>query len=142
MIDFFFVEPIEDITKAPTILKPKTKPTPIPVISDELVVNDTESQQQQVNKNSNLENDDKSSNNQTLSEKDDEKAASMVDDDFVKKILIGIIIVACVGLIIGVICRKDVCGIKTKMCRRKPRTSRNNGEETLPEEVPLNKMSV
>jgi hypothetical protein len=51
----------------------------------------------------------------------------------------GIIIIAVCGLIVGVICRRDCCGIKTKMCRtRRPLPT----DQVRPsEEVPLNKIT-
>lgn len=52
---------------------------------------------------------------------------------------LGIMILAVIGLIIGLICRKDVGGIKTKCCRtRKPPP----GDQTRPgEDIPLNKIA-
>ncbi|CAD7005061.1 unnamed protein product [Ceratitis capitata] len=59
--------------------------------------------------------------------------------DMINILLISIIITAIVGIIIGIICRKDVGGIKTQCCRtRKPKTK----EQTHPaEEIPLNKLT-
>lgn len=53
---------------------------------------------------------------------------------------LGIIAVTVSGLIIGIICRRDCFGIKTKMCRtRRPPPT----DQVRPaEEVPLNKISV
>lgn len=70
--------------------------------------------------------------------------------DSINNILIGIIVVSACGLLIGIICRRDVCGIKTKMCRTKrppppstPHNSTAGGQTTPgPEEVPLNKITV
>lgn len=51
-------------------------------------------------------------------------------------------VVSVIGIIIGIICRKDVWGIKTKCCRtKKPIDDKNidsNGQ--APEEIPLNKL--
>lgn len=53
----------------------------------------------------------------------------------------GIIVVAFIGLVIGVVCRRDYCGIKTKCCRtrRPPQTDQITPS---PEEVPLNKITT
>ena len=49
-------------------------------------------------------------------------------------------IIAVVGLGIGLVCRKDVGGIKTKCCRTNKAEPKD--EETQPaEEIPLNKMA-
>jgi hypothetical protein len=48
------------------------------------------------------------------------------------------------GLLIGLICRIDICGIKTKLCRsKKSKTTANNRREPIDtvsafEEIPLN----
>ncbi|XP_054735252.1 vasorin isoform X1 [Anastrepha obliqua] len=62
-----------------------------------------------------------------------------ISQDMVNLLLICIIIIAIVGIIIGVICRKDVGGIKTKCCRtRKPEPK----DQVRPaEEIPLNKLT-
>ncbi|XP_012159576.1 slit homolog 3 protein isoform X2 [Ceratitis capitata] len=62
-----------------------------------------------------------------------------ISQDMINILLISIIITAIVGIIIGIICRKDVGGIKTKCCRtRKPKPK----EQTHPaEEIPLNKLT-
>ncbi|GAB0095163.1 Leucine-rich repeat [Sergentomyia squamirostris] len=58
----------------------------------------------------------------------------------INNILIGIIIIAVVGLAIGVICRRDCCGIKTKMCRTRTRRPAPTDQVRPAEEVPLNKI--
>lgn len=48
------------------------------------------------------------------------------------------------GIIIGLFCRADVCGIKTKMCRtNKSTTNRREPEDTVSpfEEIPLNNVN-
>lgn len=61
-----------------------------------------------------------------------------ISSQTINHILIGIIIVAVVGIIIGIICRRDICGIKTKCCRtRRPPPT----DQVRPaEEIPLNKV--
>lgn len=51
----------------------------------------------------------------------------------------GIIIIAIVGIIIGIICRKDIGGIKTKCCRTKKPDPKDQVHPT--EEIPLNKLT-
>lgn len=53
----------------------------------------------------------------------------------IKTVLIASIIVAVVGLAIGLVCRKDVFGVKTKLCR-----TQRPEQPTIPEQVPLNKV--
>ncbi|XP_017466025.1 PREDICTED: slit homolog 1 protein isoform X2 [Rhagoletis zephyria] len=62
-----------------------------------------------------------------------------ISQEMVNLLLICIIIIAIVGIIIGIICRKDVGGIKTKCCRtRKPEPK----DQVHPaEEIPLNKLA-
>lgn len=45
------------------------------------------------------------------------------------------IVIAVFGLVIGLICRKDVFGVKTKLCR-----TQRPEPPTTPEQVPLNKV--
>lgn len=45
------------------------------------------------------------------------------------------IAIAVFGLVIGLICRKDLFGVKTKLCRTQRREP-----PTIPEQVPLNKV--
>lgn len=52
-----------------------------------------------------------------------------------------IIGVAFIGLVIGIICRKDYCGVKTKCCRTR-RPSQTDQVTPAPEEVPLNKITT
>lgn len=70
-----------------------------------------------------------------------EKAAYQVpiSPEAINYSLISIMIIAVVGLIIGLICRKDVGGIKTKCCRRRKPAP---GDQVRPaEEIPLNKIA-
>uniref|UniRef100_A0A034VMA8 Leucine-rich repeat and immunoglobulin-like domain-containing nogo receptor-interacting protein 4 n=1 Tax=Bactrocera dorsalis TaxID=27457 RepID=A0A034VMA8_BACDO len=62
-----------------------------------------------------------------------------ISQDMVNILLICIIIIAIVGIIIGIICRKDVGGIKTKCCRTKKPDQKDQVHP--PEEIPLNKLS-
>lgn len=48
---------------------------------------------------------------------------------------------AFIGLVIGVICRRDYFGIKTKCCRTR-RASQTDQVTPAPEEVPLNKITT
>lgn len=51
-------------------------------------------------------------------------------------------VISVIGIIIGIICRKDVGGIKTKCCRsKKPLDEKNTGTGSPGEEIPLNKLS-
>ncbi|XP_037024717.1 oligodendrocyte-myelin glycoprotein [Bradysia coprophila] len=52
-----------------------------------------------------------------------------------KTILIASIVIAVIGLAIGLVCRKDVFGVKTKLCR-----TQRPEPPTIPEQVPLNKV--
>lgn len=45
------------------------------------------------------------------------------------------IAIAVFGLVIGLICRKDLFGVKTKLCR-----TQRPEPPTIPEQVPLNKV--
>lgn len=55
-------------------------------------------------------------------------------------------IISMVALTIGIICRKDVGGIKTKCCRTQRKASNDNAMangpsgDQPPEEIPLNKI--
>ncbi|XP_067642874.1 uncharacterized protein [Eurosta solidaginis] len=62
-----------------------------------------------------------------------------ISQETVNLLLICIIIVAIVGIIIGIICRKDVGGIKTKCCRTKKPEPKDQVHST--EEIPLNKLA-
>lgn len=58
--------------------------------------------------------------------------------------LSGIFGVTVFGIITGLICRADVCGIKTKMCRSKKSTAnRRTAEDNVSpfEEIPLNSVN-
>jgi hypothetical protein len=55
--------------------------------------------------------------------------------------ILGIIIIAVTGLFIGFICRMDVLGIKTRMCRTKKRRPPTTDQVSPVEEIPLNKVS-
>lgn len=51
-------------------------------------------------------------------------------------------VISVIGIIIGIICRKDVGAIKTKCCRsKKPLDEKNTGTGSPGEEIPLNKLS-
>lgn len=51
----------------------------------------------------------------------------------------GIMIVAVVGIVVGLICRKDIGGIKTKCCRTSKPEPKDQVHPT--EEIPLNKLA-
>lgn len=58
-------------------------------------------------------------------------------------LLLGIFGVTIAGILIGLICRADVCGVKTKLCRsKKSTTNRRTPTDTVSghqfEEIPLN----
>lgn len=46
------------------------------------------------------------------------------------------------GIAIGLICRVDVCGIKTKMCRNSKNRRKPEDSVSPFEEIPLNTVSV
>lgn len=47
------------------------------------------------------------------------------------------------GIIIALICRADVCGVKTKICRSKKNNRRMPDDTVSPfEEIPLNTVNV
>ncbi|KAJ6646878.1 Slit like 1 protein [Pseudolycoriella hygida] len=66
---------------------------------------------------------------------DNVQSESVEKADSIRMILIASIGVAVLGLIIGLIFRKDLFGVKTKLCRS-PRPE----QPTIPEQVPLNKV--
>ncbi|XP_059616158.1 oligodendrocyte-myelin glycoprotein-like [Phlebotomus argentipes] len=70
----------------------------------------------------------------------DSRGVVELSAETINNILIGIIIIAIVGLAIGVICRRDCCGIKTKMCRTRTRRPAPTDQVRPAEEVPLNKI--
>ncbi|XP_059620621.1 leucine-rich repeat-containing G-protein coupled receptor 4-like [Phlebotomus argentipes] len=70
----------------------------------------------------------------------DSRGVVELSAETINNILIGIIIIAVVGLAIGVICRRDCCGIKTKMCRTRTRRPAPTDQVRPAEEVPLNKI--
>ncbi|CRK87268.1 CLUMA_CG001070, isoform A [Clunio marinus] len=74
------------------------------------------------------------------------KAAIDIDNETIKYILIGIFTITLLGIIIGLICRADACGIKTKCCRtnKKDMKNRREPEDTVSpfEEIPLNSVTV
>lgn len=51
----------------------------------------------------------------------------------------GIMVIAVIGIIIGLICRKDIGGIKTKCCRTSKPEPKDQVHPT--EEIPLNKLA-
>ncbi|XP_011293939.1 oligodendrocyte-myelin glycoprotein [Musca domestica] len=75
--------------------------------------------------------------------KDEEEAYKVpISQEAINQMLIGLMIISVIGIIIGVLCRKDVWGMKTKCCRtKKPEENKaveSNGQ--APEEIPLNKL--
>lgn len=71
------------------------------------------------------------------------ESSSLHSANFINQILIGTIVVSVIGLIIGIICRKDVFGVKTKMCRTNRRPNNSTEIQSNPaESVPLNKIST
>jgi Leucine-rich repeat (LRR) protein len=64
-----------------------------------------------------------------------------IDNQTLKYILIAILAITLSGILIGLVCRADVCGLKTKMCRsKKANNNRRAPEDTVSpfEEIPLN----
>ena len=54
-------------------------------------------------------------------------------------IFAGILAVTTVGIAIGLVCRADVCNIKTKLCRSNKNRARKPEDSVSPfEEIPLN----
>uniref|UniRef100_A0A1I8P948 LRRNT domain-containing protein n=1 Tax=Stomoxys calcitrans TaxID=35570 RepID=A0A1I8P948_STOCA len=75
---------------------------------------------------------------------DEEEAYKVpISQEAINQMLIGLMIVSVIGIIIGILCRKDVWGIKTKCCRtKKPIEDKaidSNGQAA--EEIPLNKIA-
>uniref|UniRef100_A0A1B0D309 Uncharacterized protein n=1 Tax=Phlebotomus papatasi TaxID=29031 RepID=A0A1B0D309_PHLPP len=70
----------------------------------------------------------------------DSRGVVELSAETINNILIGIIIIAVIGLAIGVIFRRDCCGIKTKMCRTRTRRPAPTDQVRPAEEVPLNKI--
>ncbi|XP_017043320.1 uncharacterized protein LOC108089511 [Drosophila ficusphila] len=62
-----------------------------------------------------------------------------ISPDAINTLLICIIILAGIGIIIGLICRKDIGGIKTKCCRTSKPEPKDQVHPT--EEIPLNKLA-
>ncbi|KAM8708640.1 hypothetical protein ACLKA7_015585 [Drosophila subpalustris] len=63
-----------------------------------------------------------------------------ISQETINTLLICIMVLAIIGIIIGLICRKDVGGIKTKCCRSsKPKEPKDQVHPT--EEIPLNKLA-
>lgn len=62
-----------------------------------------------------------------------------ISQDTINTILICIMVLAIVGIIVGLICRKDVGGIKTKCCRTSKPEPKDQVHPT--EEIPLNKLA-
>ncbi|XP_064545370.1 leucine-rich repeat and transmembrane domain-containing protein 2 isoform X1 [Drosophila montana] len=62
-----------------------------------------------------------------------------ISQETINTLLICIMVVAIVGIIVGLICRKDVGGIKTKCCRTKKPEPKDQIHPT--EEIPLNKLA-
>lgn len=51
-------------------------------------------------------------------------------------------VVALVGLIVGLVCRLDVLGVKSRLCRSKKRRPPPTDQVSPLEEIPLNKMNA
>ncbi|TMW48300.1 hypothetical protein DOY81_006609 [Sarcophaga bullata] len=67
-----------------------------------------------------------------------------ISQEAINYMLIGLMVISVIGIIIGIICRKDVGGIKTKCCRTKKPIDdeKHNAEIGSPgEEIPLNKIA-
>ncbi|KAM7355682.1 uncharacterized protein ACRADG_001667 isoform 2-T2 [Cochliomyia hominivorax] len=65
-----------------------------------------------------------------------------ISQEAINYMLIGLMVISVIGILIGIICRKDVGGIKTKCCRTKKPLNDKNTEATTPgEEIPLNKLT-
>ncbi|XP_075159844.1 uncharacterized protein LOC142232990 [Haematobia irritans] len=76
--------------------------------------------------------------------KDEEEAYKVpISQEAINQMLIGLMIISVIGIIIGILCRKDVWGIKTKCCRTKKPTEDKNidGNGQAAEEIPLNKVA-
>ncbi|XP_046809000.1 toll-like receptor 3 [Lucilia cuprina] len=65
-----------------------------------------------------------------------------ISQEAINFMLIGLMVISVIGIIIGIICRKDVGGIKTKCCRTKKPLDEKTTEAGSPgEEIPLNKLT-
>ncbi|EDW73097.1 uncharacterized protein Dwil_GK16825 [Drosophila willistoni] len=62
-----------------------------------------------------------------------------ISREVINTLLICIMVIAIIGIIIGLICRKDVGGIKTKCCRTSKPEPKDQVHPT--EEIPLNKLA-
>ncbi|XP_055316958.1 trophoblast glycoprotein [Sitodiplosis mosellana] len=83
----------------------------------------------------------KAINGTDSTEKDDTKQAKVdVPQHIIYMLLIGLIAVTLVALLIGVFCRLDCCGIKTKCCRRHHNRAETEDRVQPHEEIPLNKV--
>lgn len=60
-----------------------------------------------------------------------------VSSHTLRHVLIGSIVVAIVGLAIGLCCRRDVFGVKTKLCRKSHRAPSATDRVQPAEQVPL-----
>lgn len=73
----------------------------------------------------------------TESSDDPEKAKVNISQEVIYMLLIGLIVVTLAALLIGVFCRLDCCGIKTKCCRRQHNRA-ESGDRVQPHEaIPL-----
>lgn len=52
----------------------------------------------------------------------------------------GLIVLTLIALIVGIICRLDLCGIKTKCCRSGNNRATDQDHEHPHEDIPLNKV--
>lgn len=70
--------------------------------------------------------------------------SATIDFDLIQ--FTGILGVTLIGMLIAFVCRADVCGIKTKMCRSKKgaTANRRSPEDTVSpfEEIPLNTVNT
>ncbi|EDV41139.1 uncharacterized protein Dana_GF23572 [Drosophila ananassae] len=71
---------------------------------------------------------------------DQEKSNQVaISQEAINTLLICIMVIAVIGIIIGLICRKDIGGIKTKCCRTSKPEPKDQVHPT--EEIPLNKLA-
>ncbi|XP_031640036.1 peroxidasin homolog [Contarinia nasturtii] len=76
----------------------------------------------------------------TIKSEDATQAKVDVPQHIIYMLLIGLIAVTVVALLIGVCCRLDCCGIKTKCCRRQHNRAETEDRVQPHEEIPLNKV--
>lgn len=54
--------------------------------------------------------------------------------------VLGLIAITLIALMIGIICRLDCCGVKTKLCRRRQNRAETEDHVQPHEDIPLNKV--